>query len=296
VANGQTAYYSFPVAEIVKSSSPKVVYVTGRASDDTLDRDGQRIDVAWARKALAEWLLEGGSLRQQHDPTKPIGRGISIDPSDGLTVRSAVIDKQARRLVDARVLRAYSVGVTNPLIVKDASAPNGVIRGRPDGSSKIIELSLCDSPSNPSCGVTICRSLPGSGAVYVGKSWGVPDLTKKKHKEAPLIMCTRCGTELDAGEKYCTGCGKRNPHFNVLADKKIPMNQKGATVKGKKRKKALRALKAYQRTDMLTKAAGAPPSFPIYSEAEALRFVLTGLADDCDPGVRFAAAEALGRL
>jgi DNA-directed RNA polymerase subunit RPC12/RpoP len=40
-------------------------------------------------------------------------------------------------------------------------------------------------------------------------------------------MCLGCGGELDRGEKFCTGCGKENPGFTPLADRKLPMN-KGA--------------------------------------------------------------------
>jgi hypothetical protein len=71
----------------------------------------------------------------------------------------------------------------------------------------------------------------------------------KKHKHGRAIVCLKCGTGLDAGEKHCTCCGRKNPHYTPMADRKIPMN------KGKKkaRKAARQVVKA--QTAMLTKRA-----------------------------------------
>jgi hypothetical protein len=290
VAYGTQTTYSFPIQKAWSPPGGKIIYVSGRATDSTLDRDGQRISEQWARSALRDWLGEGGSLRLSHDPRRPIGKGIEIGP-DGLTVRSAVVDKQARRLVLAKCLRAYSVGVSRPVITPDPSAPGGLITG-----GVLTELSLTDTPSNPSCGVVLCKSAAGARAQWVGKPFVVLKGKKHKHDDAPLIMCTKCGTQLDAGERFCTGCGKRNPHYLPLADAKIPMNKKGARVSKKRQRKARKILKAYQRVDILTKAAGAPPSHPIYSEGQAVRFMIASFLDDPGSQWRLAAEEALARL
>jgi hypothetical protein len=203
-----------------------------------------------------------------------------------------IVDKQARKLLtcDPPVLTAYSIGICGPVIKADPSgrARGGIIVD----AQEITELSIVDAPSNVGCGITLLKRAPDGRPVWVER----PFVAKgKKHKrDAPLIMCTRDGTQLDAGERFCTGCGKKNPHYLQLADRKLPMNKKGARVKGKKYRKRMAALKRWQRVDALTKAAGS--AFPVYTEGQALRVMLAGFLDDPCPDTRIAAASALERL
>jgi hypothetical protein len=137
------------------------------------------------------------------------------------------------------------------------------------------------------------KAAPDGSPRYVGKAFGPPGLVKGKGKH-PLIMCTRCGHELDAGEKFCTSCGKRNPHHSLLADRKLPMNKGGRVKKAKKRQeRVMRAIAAQERVTALTKSAGAP--YPIYTRQQAVRFMLARDLDSDDPGTRFAAEDALRR-
>jgi hypothetical protein len=286
--------YSFPVTSITKSS-PKTLTVSGLATNGTLDRDMQRISEPWAREALKSWLAEGGTLRQQHDARKPIGKGVSIGP-DGLTVTSVVIAKGARRLTLASVLRSYSVGISNPKIISDPSAPGGLIV---DGV--ITELSLCDTPSNPSCKITIAKAAADGRAVFVG------EITKGKKRGKRLALknhkniCLGCGRDpggdgLDRGERFCPDCGRQNPLWSPLADAQLPMNQdaeKGAHMSKRQRKAlkaALRAEKSLQ-SAILTKAAGAP--WPITSAYQAETHILMQWARDPDRAWANAAEEVL---
>ena len=88
--------------------------------------------------------------------------------------------------------------------------------------------------------MVIAKAGPAGHSVYVGQAWGsavlVKGKKKKKHK-APLTVCLDCGQETDPGEKFCTGCGSENPHYTSMADRKLPMNEKGARVKRKTAKK-----------------------------------------------------------
>jgi hypothetical protein len=220
-----------------------VTFCYGRASDGRVDRDGQIVDEAWSLAALRDWLDDGGTVRLAHNPQRPVGKGVQVD---GHFVKSAIYDKESRRLLKHQVLRAYSIGIGQPVIKADPMAPGGRIVG-----GQLLELSIVDSPSNVGCGVTLVKARADGSPQFIGKAFGTPALTKKKHK-APLIMCTKCGTELDAGERYCTGCGRKNPHHNPLADKKIPLNEKGAAVKAKKIRK--RRLAKAAGGGLLTKA------------------------------------------
>jgi hypothetical protein len=265
---GQKITYSFPVTSVIKSS-PGTVTVTGLATNGDLDRDYQRVDVTWARSALAEWLAEGGTLRQQHDPRKPIGKGVGIGP-DGLTVTSVVVAKSARKLTLARVLRSYSVGISGPTIVRDASAPAGKITG-----GSIVELSLCDTPSNPSCGVVIAKAAPDGRPVFVGRAFVT--------KGGADGVCLACGGPLKSKWKHCPRCGAVSPMFNSKED----------AVK-KKQRRALKVLAEQDRVRALTKAAGSP--YPVYSVAEAIRADLIRDLDNPLGATRLAAADALRRL
>jgi hypothetical protein len=264
VAHTGTVYASLPITK--QAARKGVTYAAGLASTAAVDRDAQIVDERFIKAAIAAWHGvdgRGGPVRVGHDPRRPAGKSVAVD---GQHITVAVYEKAARRLLAAGVLRAFSVGLASPTIVPDVLAKGGRIV---DG--ELIEVSLVDAPANPQCGITLVKRAPGGGPVFVGKSWLVKG--KKKH---PLIMCTKCGHELDAGEKFCTACGKRNPHHNLLADKKIPAN-KAAKMSKKKRRKLERAMspagleahtaKAVEvaRADVLAKVAG----FPGASVAEA---------------------------
>jgi hypothetical protein len=138
--------------------------VYGKATDETLDGDKQIVDLKWAKGALADWLKTGGNLRVQHNPMLyPAGVGVELDATDqGHWLKSNVGEPTAIKLLDLGALSAYSVGIANPKVVRDASAPNGRIVG-----GQIVEVSLVDRPANPSCGIKIVKSADGGFAYDV---------------------------------------------------------------------------------------------------------------------------------
>lgn len=160
-------YFSFPIASITKSDDGDDLFVWGRATDATLDADEQVIDPAWSSGALKSWLATGGNVRMSHDARRPIGKGVSAetDKAGATWVKSEIVDREAQRLVRKKVLTAYSVGVGHPVIKSD---PSGRARGGVIVGGSIIELTLCDRPSNPSTYITICKSV-GGAAVYSGE-------------------------------------------------------------------------------------------------------------------------------
>jgi hypothetical protein len=154
--------------------------VWGRATDATLDNDSQVIDPAWSGPELKRWCSTGGNVRMSHNPQRPIGKGISAETdAQGATwVRSMICDPLACKFIRKGILTSYSVGISSPKIRPDPSgrARNGIICG-----GQIAELTVCDRGSNPSCGITIAKSV-GGVAEYVGKVYGKPKKARKAAK------------------------------------------------------------------------------------------------------------------
>jgi hypothetical protein len=127
---------------------------------------------------MKAWFNSGANVRLSHNAMRPIGKGITCETDNtGATyVRSVIIDKQAKKLVRAGVLRAYSVGINSPRIERDVTgkALGGIITG-----GVITELTLCDRPSNPSCGVRIVKAASGE---LVTKSFGMKKYGKAERK------------------------------------------------------------------------------------------------------------------
>jgi len=140
--------------------------VYGKATDETLDGDKQICDFGWAKSAVPKWLATGGNVRQMHNPMLlPAGVGVSADVNETLKsidVTAEIVEPTAQLLVRKGALRAFSVGIANPKVVRDASAPNGRIVG-----GEICEISVVDRPSNPSCGIKLMKSADGGFAYDV---------------------------------------------------------------------------------------------------------------------------------
>jgi hypothetical protein len=139
----------------------------------------------------AQW----SNIREMH---QPICAGIGLiteESDDGWAVKSKVLDSGTAKKIQAGGLKGYSVGIKNPSIVKDATAPGGRIVG-----GEIVEISYVDRPANPTAKLTICKAVGASPAlapveapVEVAVSGKAPtpadlaaDLAKllKKHQDA----------------------------------------------------------------------------------------------------------------
>jgi hypothetical protein len=160
--------YSFPIFKSEPAGNGFLI--TGRATDGSVDSDRQVVDPRWAYPALKEWLATGGNVRQSHNPMNPVGVGVECwqDGSGATWVKSRIVKKGAIKLIKSRVLTAYSIGIGWPQIRKASGDPPG---GRIVGG-RVVELTICDRPSNASCGIEIVKSV-GGVPVYVGKSFEV---------------------------------------------------------------------------------------------------------------------------
>lgn len=172
-------FYSFPIAEITKSDDGDFEIV-GVATDGSIDADQQIVDPRWAGPpgyAIQKWLSTGANVRVMHNPQRdPAGIGVKAwtDDNGATWVRSRIVEPVAQKLIRSSALRAYSIGISNPRIVGDRQAKGGRIVG-----GEVTELTVCDRPSNGSCGITICKSVNGRAA-YVGKVFGAGQVAKVK--------------------------------------------------------------------------------------------------------------------
>lgn len=130
--------------------------VYGKATDDSIDIDQQICDPAWLDKAMPEWFMSGGNIREQHSN---IAAGVAQEyeqKADGHYISALVVDPVSVKKVKSRVLKGFSIGIKAPRVVRDQKAANGRII---DG--QIVEVSLVDRPANPNCQLVLAKSVNG---------------------------------------------------------------------------------------------------------------------------------------
>ena len=202
--DNEIVWASFPIEKMETDADGDLV-VYGKASDGGLDSDNQIVDPAWMAKAAPLWLNSGGNVRVQHNPQRdPAGIGVKVETdSTGATyVTAKVIEPVAQKLVSRGALRAYSVGIAKPTIVRDASAPGGRITG-----GELVEISLVDRPANKRCGISLVKSEAGESAEYVGEIFGTAEDIGKA-LAADILKGFKDGdttVELNKGRQYEDG-------------------------------------------------------------------------------------------
>jgi hypothetical protein len=174
-SNSDLTFISFPI-EKMETTPDGDVMVWGKATDGSVDSDEQIVDTSFSSKAIADWLSTGANVRVQHNAQRdPAGVGVEAQTDgEGATwVKSLVVEPVAKRLVEKGVLRAYSVGIARPKIVRD-----GVARGGRIVDGQIVEISLVDRPANKSCGIQLVKSADDGTPEWVGKVFGSDILAK----------------------------------------------------------------------------------------------------------------------
>lgn len=174
--SGELTYVSFPITKFETTENGDL-YVYGKATDGSVDSDEQIVDTDFSSKAIQDWLASGANVRVQHNPQRdPAGVGVEVNTdADGTTwVKSLVVEPVAKTLVKNKALRAYSVGIARPKIVRDQVARGGRIV---DG--EIVEISLVDRPANKNCGIELVKANKDGNAEWVGKMFGNSDLLTK---------------------------------------------------------------------------------------------------------------------
>ena len=154
--------YTSSYAPIIKSTENEdgTLMVYGKATDETLDLDQQICDPTWLAKAMPEWMVSGGNVREMHGPS---AAGVAKEyeaKSDGHYINTLIVDPLAITKVKAGVYKGFSIGIKGPRVVRDNKAANGRII---DG--QIIEISLVDRPANPSAKLIMAKSVEGESTL-----------------------------------------------------------------------------------------------------------------------------------
>jgi hypothetical protein len=122
-----------------------VLVVSGIASSEAVDSDGETVTAGAMREALPAYMAGGsGALREMHQPIAA-GAVVYADvQDDGSTfVRARVIDRQAVAKVDEGVLRGFSIG--GKALARDPGNRKRITKLR------LTEISLVDRPANAEC-------------------------------------------------------------------------------------------------------------------------------------------------
>jgi hypothetical protein len=168
--------------------------VYGKASGPDLDLDGQIADPRWLRKAMPDWMV-WGNVREMHRPSAAgVGKELSA-AGDDWNLKALVVDPVAADKVETGVYKGFSIGIKDPKVIRDATAPGGRIVG-----GTVIEVSLVDRPCNPTATMGIAKAygaelgpVEWAGEV-VGKAADEPD-----DGGAPLVD-DFAGDEVDASD------------------------------------------------------------------------------------------------
>ena len=200
----ELVHFSFPIekredtAEINPVDGTPDIWILGKATDGTIDGDREIVDPEWSAKALQEWCSTGGNVRMSHDPKRPVGKGHEVHvTTDGHWVKSLISDPLAKHFIRQGVLNDYSVGISEPdFRYRDPKLdPQGkalrIITGRPDGRSRVAELSVCDRGSNFNSRFTMVKSAGGG---FTGQMVGDEDEIAKA-SPASLTKMARDGAD-----------------------------------------------------------------------------------------------------
>ena len=148
--------YSYAALEKADKNPDGTLTVYGKATDDSVDIDQQICDDAWLKKAMPDWMLAGGNVREQHSN---IAAGVATEyevKSDGHYITALVVDPVSVKKVETGVLKGFSIGIRGPRVIRDNKAAGGRIV---DG--QIVEVSLVDRPANPNAKLMLAKAVDG---------------------------------------------------------------------------------------------------------------------------------------
>ena len=179
-SNLTTSYFNIEKAD---RNADGTLTVYGKATDDSVDIDQQICDEAWLAKAMPDWFMTGGNIREQHSN---IAAGVAKEyeaKADGHYISALVVDPISVKKVENGVLRGFSIGIKSPRVVRDTKAANGRII---DG--QIVEISLVDRPANPNCQLVLAKSINGEKSLTKVEELMETTIEEKEVTDAEVPM------------------------------------------------------------------------------------------------------------
>ena len=141
----------------IEDSDDDTVTVTGFASSEVVDSDGEIVTAAAMRDALPDYLRDGtGALREMHSM---IAAGVvieaKIDDKNRTAIVAKVVDPGTIKKLRAGVFKGFSIG--GRTLARDPKNPKTITKIRWD------ECSLVDRPSNPAALLDVWKA---SGSMH----------------------------------------------------------------------------------------------------------------------------------
>jgi hypothetical protein len=174
--------HSYAVIEKTNKNDDGTLTVYGKATDDSIDIDMQICDETWLKRAMPDWMMSGGNVREQHSN---IAAGVATDyeaKSDGHYITALVVDPVSVKKVETGVLKGFSIGIRSPRVIRDEKAAGGRIV---DG--QIVEISLVDRPANPNAKMTIAKATESGQLVAVTQGVPTPKDIFTGKAEKPVV-------------------------------------------------------------------------------------------------------------
>ena len=164
-----TLAHSYAAITKADKNDDGTLTVYGKATDDSIDIDQQICDDAWLKRAMPDWMLSGGNVREQHSN---IAAGVATDyerKDDGHYITALVVDPVSVKKVETGVLKGFSIGIRSPRVIRDEKAAGGRII---DG--QIVEISLVDRPANPNAKLMLAKAAESGELMAVEQKGAVP--------------------------------------------------------------------------------------------------------------------------
>lgn len=182
-AGDDLVYFSMPIekSEDTKTVNPvdgtPDIEIFGKVTDGTVDSDLQVVDPEASLRWIKRWKDDGkANVRMQHDPKKPVGKGLHVD---GHNVRALIADPIAKHFIRTGILNDWSIGIMNPDIRRGdpafkhldpaGKAINGVITDRADGLTGLGEISVVDRGSNYGTKFSLCKAAADGSVEWTGE-------------------------------------------------------------------------------------------------------------------------------
>lgn len=131
--------------------------VSGIASSDSLDNEGQQITAEAMKAALPDYM-RFGNVREMHNDHSAAGVCLAADvmPDGKTRVETLIVDPVAIKKVLAGVYKGFSIG-GEPLSVQ----------GKAITRLRLDEISLCDRPVNPECRLDLWKATKSPKPIMI---------------------------------------------------------------------------------------------------------------------------------
>lgn len=142
------------------------LHVQGVATSPDLDLDKQVCDPDWLKQAMPEWY-EWGNVKAQHSEL-PAGHATDMQqlPGDKWWIDAVITEPVAADMAEAGTYKGFSVGIKDPVIVRDGVAKALGAKGGRIVGGKIVHVGMVDRPCNPVATLTLAKAaVPGVTAV-----------------------------------------------------------------------------------------------------------------------------------